>query len=264
MSFFKILSRRFPELKNKLAQAKINQHPEYYIKKTFNTAMFLSLSLIIISFSFTKSPIVILFFPFLFVFSFFYFLHYTDSKIEKIKKRVNQEIIFAGRFLIIELESGVPIYKAFINLSKNYEIVGPFFNEVVEKVNLGTSIEEALNESLLTTPSPELRKIMWQVLNSMKTGADIADSLNTVIDQIVRHQQIAVKEYGRKLNPLAMFYMMIAVIVPSLGTTILVIMATFIGFAMPLPFLIIIAALMGFIQFMFFAIIKSSRPPMEI
>ena len=45
MSFFKLLSKRFPDLKLKLAQAKINQDEEYYIKKTFNTAMFLSLSL---------------------------------------------------------------------------------------------------------------------------------------------------------------------------------------------------------------------------
>ena len=125
-------------------------------------------------------------------------------------------------------------------------------------------MEEALNESTLITPSPELRKLMWQVLNSMRTGSDIADSLNAVIDQIVRQQQISVKEYGRKLNPMAMFYMMIAVIVPSLGTTVLIVLATFIGFSMPLSILLIIAGLVGFIQFMFFAVIKSARPPMEI
>jgi len=264
MTFFKVLARNMPDLKLKLIQARIHEDPEHYVKKTFSTAIFLTFGLTIVAFTFVKKPGILLFVPIIFIFAFFYFLRYVDVKIEKMKKHINQEIIFAGRFLIIELESGVPLYDAFINLSKNYEIIGPFFDEIVEKVNLGTTMEEALNEAITTTPSPELRKLMWQVLNSMRTGADVADSLNAVIDQIVRQQQIAVKEYGRKLNPLAMFYMMIAVIVPSLGTTVLIVMATFIGFSMPLPFLLAIAVMVGFVQFMFFAIIKSARPPMEI
>ena len=264
MSFFKIFARHMPELKLKLVQARLDEEPEHYIKKTFSTSLFLTIGLLIISFTFIKKPGVFAFFPLLFAFSFFYFVRYVDVKIQKMKIKIDQEIVFAGRFLIIELQSGVPLYNAFINLSKNYEVIGLFFNEIVEQVNLGTTMEEALNEATLVTPSPELRKLMWQVLNSMRTGSDIAGSLNAVIDQIVRQQQIAVKEYGRKLNPLAMFYMMIAVIVPSLGTTVLIVLATFIGFSMPLSILLIIAGLVGFIQFMFFAVIKSARPPMEI
>jgi archaeal flagellar protein FlaJ len=253
-----------PNLKLKLIQARLDDDPEYYVKKTINTAAVLSFGLLIIAFAFIKKPFLFLFFPVVFIFVFSYFLRFVDVKIEKIKKRINQEVIFAGRFLIIELQSGVPLYNAFINLSKNYEVIGQFFDEVVEKVNLGTTMEEALNEAITITPSPELRKLMWQVLNSMRTGADVADSLNAVIDQIVRQQQIAVKEYGRKLNPFAMFYMMMAIIVPSLGTTVLIVLATFIGFSMPLPFLLVGAGLVGFIQLMFIAVIKSSRPPMDL
>ena len=264
MGFFKVLARNMSDLKLKLAQARIDEEPEHYVKKTFSTALFLTFALVIIAFTFVNKPGVLIFFPIILLFSFFYFLRYVDAKIEKMKKQINQEIVFAGRFLIIELESGVPLYNAFVNLGKNYEVIGPFFDEIVGEVNLGTTLEDALNEAVTLTPSPELRKLMWQVLNSMKTGADIAHSLNAVIDQIVRQQQIAVKEYGRKLNPLAMFYMMIAVIVPSLGTTVLIVLATFLGFGMPLPFLLAIAGFVGFVQFMFFAIIKSARPPMDI
>ena len=264
MSFFKVVARNMPELKLKLVQSGMREEPEHFVKKTFSTALFLAFGLVIVAFTFIKKPGILLLFPFAFIISFFYFLRYADVKIEKMKRKINQEIIFAGRFLIIELESGVPLYNAFVNLSKNYEVLGRFFNEIVEEVNLGTSMQDALNKAITSTPSPELRKLMWQVLNSMKTGADVAGSLNAVIDQIVRQQQIAVKEYGRKLNPMAMFYMMMAVIVPSLGTTVLVVLATFIGFAMPLVFLLVIAGVVGFIQFMFFAVIKSARPPMDL
>jgi len=264
MSFYKVLARGFPDIKLKLSRARINEDPEHYTQKTLSTAIFMTFGLLIIAFAFIKKPIIFITFPIIFMFSFSYFLRFVDVKIEKMKRSINQEIIFAGRFLIIELQSGVPLYNAFINLGKNYETIGPFFNEIVEKVNLGTTMEEAMNEAINLTPSPELRKLMWQVLNAMRTGADVADSLNAVIDQIVRQQQIAVKEYGRKLNPLAMFYMMIAVIVPSLGTTVLIVLSTFIGFSLPLSVLLILAGLVGFVQLMFFAIIKSARPPMEI
>jgi len=264
MNFYKVLARGVPELKLKLSRARINEEPEHYMKRTLSTAIFMTFGLLIITFAFIKKPIIFLAFPIIFLFSFSYFLRYVDVKTEKMKRSINQEIIFAGRFLIIELQSGVPIYNAFINLGKNYETIGPSFKEIVEKVNLGTTIEDAINEAITLTPSPELRKLMWQVLNAMRTGADVADSLNAVIDQIVRQQQIAVKEYGRKLNPLAMFYMMIAVIVPSLGTTVLIVLATFIGFNLPLVVLLVVAGMVGFVQFMFFAIIKSARPPMEL
>ena len=259
-----MLAKGMPDLKAKMVQARVYEDPEYYVKKTANMAIFASLAIVFVFFGFLKSPSVIFIAPVVFIMAFGYGMRFIDAKIQKINKGIAQEIIFAGRFLIIELESGVPIYNAFINLSKNYEVVGPFFMEIVEKVNLGTTMEDALNEAIGTTPSPELRKILWQVLNSMKTGANVADSLNSVIDQIVRQQQIDVKEYGRKLNPMAMFYMMMAVIVPSLGTTMLIVLSTFVGFALPLPFLLVFAGLMGFVQFMFFAVIKSSRPPMEL
>ncbi|MBU1198343.1 MAG: type II secretion system F family protein [Nanoarchaeota archaeon] len=264
MSIFKLIARRMPDLKIKLIQSRMFEEPEHYVKKTFSTALFLTFGILIVAFTFVKKPGVIILAPIIFLFAFSYFLRYVDVKITKITRSIDQEIIFAGRFLIIELQSGVPLYNAFINLGRNYKVIGPFFDEIVEKVNLGTTMEEAMNEAIINTPSPDLRKLMWQVLNSMRTGADVADSLNAVIDQIVRQQQIAVKEYGRKLNPLAMFYMMIAVIVPSLGTTVLIVLATFLGFPIPLPFLLIMAGMVGFVQFMFFAIIKSARPPMEL
>jgi archaeal flagellar protein FlaJ len=253
-----------PDLKNKLVQARMGDDPEYYIKKTLNSAMFCTLAFMFIFFGFLQTPKVLFAAPIIFIISFSYFLRFVDVRIQKVNRGIAQEIIFAGRFLIIELQSGVPLYNSFINLAKNYEISGKFFAEIVEKVNLGTTMEDALNEAINTSPSPELRKVLWQVLNSMKTGADVASSLNAVIDQIVRQQQIDVKEYGRKLNPMAMFYMMIAVIVPSLGTTMVIVLSTFVGFSLPLPFLIMFAVLIGLVQFMFFAAIKSSRPPMEL
>jgi len=264
MEIYKLLARQMPGLKLKLLQARMTDTPEYYVRKTVFTSFFLSFALLFVVFTFLPKPAVFLALPVAFPLVFFYFIGYVDLRIAKVKKEINKEIVFAGRFLIIELESGVPLYQAFQNLAKNYETIGTYFRELVERVDLGTSMEDALNELIAITPSPELRKLLWQVLNSIKTGSEVSDALTSVLDQIVREQQIAMKEYGRKLNPLAMFYMMIAIIVPSLGTIMLIVLTSFLGLNLSLVAYMILAGLIGFIQFMFLAVIRSSRPAMDL
>lgn len=264
MELYKWLARFFPHLKLKLVQARIPDTPEYYIKKTVMSALFLSLGLCFVLFTFVAKPIVFFFFPLLFLLSFFYLLGYVDVRIGKLKKDISKEIVYAGRFLIIELESGVPVYWAFKNVARNYPVIGASFRELIEKIDFGTSLEDALNELIISTPSPELRKMLWQLLNSIKTGSEASTALSSAVEQIVREQQIAVKEYGRKLNPLAMFYMMIAIIVPSLGTIMLIVLTSFLGFQLSMLVYTVIAFLIGFVQFLFLAVIRSSRPPMDL
>jgi archaeal flagellar protein FlaJ len=263
LSFYKTLARMQPDLRRKLLQAGIIQDAETYVKKTFMNSVMLSLAIGFIAYFVTQKFTLILFSLVLIPLFYSYFIKYVDVKIERIKKEIDQEIIYAGRFLIIELESGVPIYNAIQNIEKNYDVIGKYFGDIINKVYLGTTMEDAINDTMINTPSNNLRKVLWQLLNSMKTGSDIGPSLNSVITQIMREQQISVQEYGKKLNPLAMFYMMIAIILPSLGVTMIVVIATFIGLKMSLTVLLGIAALLGLTQFMFLSIIRASRPPIS-
>jgi len=257
---YSYIAKTIPGLKTKLRQAGIPQEPEDYIKSILSTSILLSVGIFFIFFFFTMSLLSIFVIPLSIPLMFMYFLKFVDVKIDKVKKRIDEEIIFAGRFLIIGLESGVPIYKIFEDMEKNYEYVGYYFGEILNKVYLGTSMEDAIRDTLNVSPSPNLRRILWQVMNSIKTGTEVGSALNSVIDQIVREQAIAVQEYGKKLSPLAMFYMTISIIIPSLGITMLVILATFIGLKITMPILLILAGGIAFVQFMFLSMIRSSRP----
>ncbi|MBU0980008.1 MAG: type II secretion system F family protein [Nanoarchaeota archaeon] len=270
VTIFKRIAESMPELKFKLAQASLSYTPEVFIQRTVMISIYavVGLSLFVFpvvnSFMSKFNPALLLIPPVLLVIVFFYMLRFPDSVILKKQRGISKEIIFAGRFLVIGLESGMTIYDAFKNISANYPVVGKYFQDVVDKVDLGTDIETAINEGVELTPSPDLRKVLWQVLNSLRTGSDVTLALNSVLDQIANEQNIMVKEYGRKLNPLAMFFMIIAIIIPSLGMTMFMIMATFIGLTVGLPLLLVFVLLIGFVQFMFVAIIKSSRPPVEL
>ena len=266
---FSRIAESIPNLKFKLKQAGMDLRPEEFIKRTFLSAfymtfgLFFSLTLILIKFGAFTKFLLILIIP-VFGFLMFYLLKIPDARIIGKEKEISKEIVFAGRFLIIELQSGVPLYNALHNLAKNYKATGAYVNEIIDKVDLGTSLEDAMNEAVELVPSDDFRKMLWQIINSLRTGSDVSKSLVSTVDQVAKRQQIQINEYSKKLNPLAMFYMMIAVIAPSLGITMLIILSSFIQFTMSLTILLLLAFLLGFVQFMFLAIIKFSRPPIDL
>ncbi len=268
-ALFQHIAERIPELKLKLRQAGMDDKPEEFVKKTVLVSLYMAVGVFVFLFLLLYNfgafhPLMLLGMPLLGVCLLFYLVKLPDAKIISKQKEISREIVFAGRFLVIELQSGVPLYNALSNLSKNYKAVGAYARVVIDKVDLGTSMEDALNEAVELSPSEDFRKVLWQVINSMRTGSDIASALSSTIDQIAKRQQILVSEYGKKLNPLAMFYMMIAVIAPSLGMTMLIIVSSFVQISLNLTMLVILAAALGFVQFMFLSIIKFSRPPIDL
>jgi len=265
---FQIIARKFPNLKHSLKKAGMNYKPEEFVKRTFLSAFYMttglaiSFTLILAKFEVLKG-IMVIFIPIIFFIFFSYLLKLPEVKISKKEKGISREIVFAGRHLIIELESGVSLYNALDNISKNYKVIGRYFKEMINKIDLGTSMEDALTEAVEYIPSNDFRRLLWQILNSLRTGSDISSSLEAVLEQIAREQKIEVNRYSKKLNPFAMFYMIIAVILPSLGITILVVLSSFVEFEISLTIFMVIAGLLGFIQFMFLSIIKFSRPAID-
>ena len=257
-----------PMLKFKLKQAGMDERPENFVKKTFITAFYMTTGLVVVLFIVLAklnliTGLLFLIVPAIFIVMFMYMIKLPDLKITRKEKEISKEIVFAGRFIIIELESGVPLYNSMVNVSKNFNVVGKYFKEITDKIDFGTSMEDALNEAAEFIPSDDLRKVLWQIINSIRTGSDISKSLYSVVDQITKKQVTEVNKYGKKLNPLAMFYMIIAVILPSLGVTMLIILSSFIQFQLSLTVLLALAGFLGFLQFMFVSVVKFSRPAIE-
>ncbi len=267
--FYRAIAKKIPDIASKLLRAGMDETPEHFVKKTLLSSFYLTMGFSVFLFgilaktSFPKLMLLlILFFAFCMVF--LYMLRVPDVKIMKERRLVDREIVFVARFLTIEIESGVTLYMAMRNVVHNYEAAGKYFKEIVDSVDVGTSLEDAMNQVIERSPSWNFRRILWQMLNVMQTGADISKSLNAVTEQIVREQAIEVSKYGKRLNPIAMFYMIMAVILPSLGITMLMLMASFMGLNLNMGFLFGIVAGLGFIQFMFVAIVRNSRPAVEL
>ena len=58
-------------------------------------------------------------------------------------------------------------------------------------------MDTAINEVIEITPSANFRKMMWQISNSLRTGADVSIALESIIEQISKEQLIEFKTYER-------------------------------------------------------------------
>ena len=103
---------------------------------------------------------------------------------------------------------------------------------------------------------------MWQIISGMETGTDMTDVVKLSIDNLSEEQIIQIQKYGSQLNPLAMFYMIIAVIIPALGITFIIILASFLNLSSTAVKFVFwgLLAFVFFFQLMFIGMLKTRKP----
>ncbi|MFP3949549.1 MAG: type II secretion system F family protein [Candidatus Micrarchaeia archaeon] len=260
----------FPALRKKMILADMKKPPEKFMDQVLISSVFAAIALSILAFIFMDMAGIamaaaftaVLFLLFL-IFGFFYFMMYPSVMVLKRRRAIDYELVFAVRHLLIGIRSGMPLFDAMVGVSRGYGEVSKEFNSIVEKITLGTPIAQAIREVVQKNPSPAFRRIMIQLANSVGSGADVAESLEIVLNQVFREQIIDMKAYGQKLNPLIMFYMIFGIIFPSLGMAFAIILFSFIGsgrFELNAPVLLLFLIMVGVIQFMFLSMVETSRP----
>ena len=65
---------------------------------------------------------------------------------------------------------------------------------------------------------------------SEKSVCDLLKEL--ILDEISNKQLIELQRYGKKLNSLTLFYLLTAIVVPSLGITMLIIISSFVSISL--------------------------------
>ncbi len=271
MSIVEILVYKHPELKKKLLMAKIDKSPETFmsevIRKTATSTMFF-LILIFFLFSKKKGILLILVISAILLVKLFYYLNLKiiDAKILKRGKDIDREVLFAGRFLLIKLNSGQPLINAIFEASESFGVANKYFKEIVRDIELGTPLEKALDNASNYSASKRFRKILFQINNAIKIGIDVSESLSAILNEISNEQLIEIQRYGKKLNSFTMFYMLLAIILPSLGMTMAVVILSMMSNMGHLANALFISfgVLLLAIQFIFISMFRGARPNVNI
>ena len=181
-------------------------------------------------------------------------------KAKRISRNIEKNLPYALRHMLIEVSSGISLYQAMVSVSDDYEEASDEFEKIVSDIQGGKSQVEALEDSIARTQSQMYRRSMWQMINSIKSGANVTTTLETLVETIVEEQKIRVKNYGEDLNPFVLMYLMLAVIFPSLGVTLMIVLSSFTGMSIDATvFYGMIGGLIIF-QIFFLNLIKSRRP----
>jgi flagellar protein FlaJ len=277
-SVAEVVGSRFPDMKKKLRLADMSETPVEFLERVITTTLLLSAGLVILVWAYfyflealafnlqhdvptfvlmIVGPLVLV--P-LVIFS--YLMLYPDAARIRRQKELDYEIVFAGRHIVIALKSGMPLFDTFVGAS-GYGAVSKEFSNIVDRVVLGVPMTQAIREVVQYNPSKYFTRMMMQIANALSSGADVGDSLESVLDQISKEQMIALKEYSQKLTPIVMFYMVFGIIVPSLGIVLATVIFSAISggnFGLPSGLLVITLFIIALVQFLFLGFVETSRP----
>ena len=255
----------FPKLKQQMLVARLKKTAEKYVAEVLFNSVMITIVFSLLLFMFFSSTNTGLFYlipaaPLIFIGSMLFFLNIPFVYIARREREINKNVLFAGRYLLVKIQSGEPLFGSLIGVAKSYGATGEVFNEIVQDIHFGAKIEDAIDKAIKNNPCDNLKKILWEISNSIKTGSDMARSLGAILDGINEEYFTEIEKYGRKINSITLFYMVLAIIVPSLGITMASIIASFIGIKIPMSILYFVIFIIAFVQFMFISLYKSIRP----
>jgi archaeal flagellar protein FlaJ len=262
------LSNNFRNLDLYLDQAGIKVDAKEYLSMciastTFFFVLFSLLSIPVLQ-KFNLDPMVgpfAVLFVTLFIFA--QQVMYPKLKSNKRIRGIERNLIPALQNMLVQLSSGVPLFNTIAIISdEGYGGISDQFRIAVRKINAGRPQIAVLEEIAKNNPSIHFRRTLWQIINGMKTGTDMSDVIKLSIDNLSEEQVIQIQRYGSQLNPLAMFYMMIAVVIPALGVTLIMVLSSFLGLAAATTKFVFwgLLILIFFFQLMFLGMLKTRRP----
>lgn len=201
-----------------------------------------------------------------FLFSIFVF--FSRSVYPKIydsrkQKDIERNLIPALQDMLVQLNSGIPLFSILVSLSSSdYGSLSKEFQKIVKRINAGYSEIEVLDEAGEKNSSLFFRKALWQISNGMRAGGDVSIVVEQTVKSLNEEQLIQIQNYGNKLNPVIMFYMLVSVIIPALSITFLTIVSSLLGldkFTTHVLFIGLFVFVM-IIQVTFLGLVKSIRP----
>ncbi len=261
----------FPNLKKEMLQAEIKDKSdtEFLAEQIFSAlrlALYTLVGLFAVGIIFEDPQFyryAALSFPVILLFGTFTFAKKPKAQVNKRMRKIEKELPYAMRHILVEVQSGIPLYQAMVSVTKGYGEVSEEFQKIVSEINAGKDEVKALENAVLRNPSQQFRRGIWQIINAIRSGSDISNALESLVDSLIENQVLEVEEYGEELNPYTLMYMLAAIITPSLGVTFFMMLTTFTGAEVGNNvFYIVLAGLVVF-QVFFINLISTKRPQVK-
>ncbi len=193
-----------------------------------------------------------------------YFINYPKLQATRRRSKLDETVVFAIREIMIKVGSGVPIFNALLDVSNSdYGLVSEEFKIAVEEIQSGIPQEVALQNLSKRVPSQSLRRAVDILVNAIKSGSDVHGTLILINDMLIKKQQSDMKTYAAELTPMSMAYMLVSVVLPSLGMSVFLILGS-IGHFNTIYILYIVPPFLLVFQIFFMGMVSNRRPAVGV
>ncbi len=194
----------------------------------------------------------------------FYFLNYPKLKAGKRKRLIDEKVTFAVREIMIKVGSGVPIFNALLDVANgDYGMISTEFAYTVQEIESGVPQDKALEHLSARVPSKALKRAIDILINAIKSGSDVHGTLVLINDMLIQKQQSDMKSYAGELTPMSMGYMMVSVVLPSLGMSVFVILGSLAKINI-VALIYLIPVILVVFQVFFMGMVSSRRPAIGV
>jgi pilus assembly protein TadC len=197
----------------------------------------------------------------LFVTLFIFNLFYPGIKTRSYAIRMDRDLAFALKDMLVQVESGIPLYESMVNIAhSNYGLVSDEFTAAVKVISAGTPESQALQQMALKSKSEYFKKALWQLVSTLESGASIGPALRSVIETLENYQRKSIKDYSATLNFVVLIYMLSAAAIPSMGVTFLIVLSAFGGMGVSDALILAVVGASLLLQLVIIGYMNSARP----
>jgi len=231
--FIRTIVKKNSQLKFKLKKAFSKQTPLQYVNQTIFMTFFGIVVFGIIFFVAFKSKPIYLLSSFLGLFLFIpiiysFWFSFVDVQIRKYARELESDLLFVSEYFLVSLESGLPLGNAIERISRLNRPGGIFFKRVYTEFQTGKDLESALKEASTYSPSESMRVLLKRLYDSLTIGVNLNVVLENFIKESSDKKIVEIKGFSKKLNPIIMMYLLLGIVMPSLGVTFFILAATLI------------------------------------
>lgn len=266
----RVLALANPRLDTILPKLRMDSEPEGYALGSFVSSFFYGLMLFALASAVlyvryqdleqVYLPSLVVGLAFWVVFFIFHMI-YPGIIMTKIATKESNDLLFALREMMIDIEGGVPLYDSMKNVAwGDYGYVSRDLGGVVKQIERGVSDRVALRELAIRTESEYMKRALWQIVNALESGASLSNALSAIVVSIQNYMYQDIKNYSSNLNFLMLLYMIVATVVPSLGITFLVLLSAFSGFGVSFTTLLMLLGFSVVVQAIMIGYMSSTRP----
>ena len=174
---------------------------------------------------------------------------------------IDRNLNYALKDMILSARSGGTLFEALVSVANaGYGVISKEFDLVVREVNVGKSLNEALEHMIKRTRSDYLRKTGWRLINNFQTGSNLEISLSPIVAELETFQKIQIQNYAKELGLWSLIYMLFSVAIPTIGSTILTIVSAFAQVGSTVTLFILFIIFNFIVQIALIILVKNRRP----